>query len=227
MTWLDGTVFALDTETTSANPEEARILTACLGMSVAPGDWYPMEYRMNPGVPVGDSERIHGISDARAELWPTPAEQLAALHNALLDTEGDPIVGHHLAYDCTVLDREFRRHLGVGLPDGLLWIDTLVLHRRLDLMTGSRRLEKLAERSGITFPAHDSTADALASLRILHVLAMRLDFLPYIPLDDLQVLQSRWHAEQQQHAEDMAAGTGRTGYNRDWPLIPYCEEAAA
>lgn len=228
MTWLEGPMYALDTETTSADPEQARILTACIGLSERPGQWDAMEFHMNPGAPVGDSQKVHGISDEQAAQWPEPEEALRILRRELVRTEGRPIVGHNLAFDCTVLDREFRRHLGEGLPEGLVFIDTLVLYRRLDMTTGSRRLEKLAERAGITFPAHDSAADSLASLRILHILAMRVDFLPRIPLSDLQDLQARWYAEQQQHAEDAAAGTGRAGFNRHWPLIPHrTEEAAA
>lgn len=228
MTWLDGTLYALDTETTSPDPEEARILTACLGASSRPGDWQPHEYRMNPGVPVGDSERIHWISDERASQWPDPAEQLGDLWAELVMIQGSPIVGHNVSYDATVLDREFRRHLGKGLPKRLLFLDTLVLYRRLDWTTGGRRLENLAERHGINFPAHDSTADALASLRILHILAMRNDVLPHLPLDALQALQARWYAEQVQHMQDKYTGTGYVGtYSTDWPVRPHREEGEA
>lgn len=176
MTWLDGPLGALDTETTGTDPETARVVTACVGMSMAPGQWSPMEWRLNPGVPIpAGAAAVHGITDADVTDWSAPADALAEIRGRLVNaaTYEVPIVGHNLAYDLTLLDREFRRHLGAELPVGLLVLDTLVLSRRFDLTTGGRRLEQLAARHGITFPAHDATADALASLRLLHILAER------------------------------------------------------
>ena len=140
-----------------------------------------------------------------------------------------PIVGHNLAYDMTVLDREFRRHLGRGLPDGLRFIDTLVLFRRFDLTTGGRRLEQLAARHGITFPAHDATADALASLRLLHTLAADNDLLPLASVHDLQPLQAKWHAAHQTAAASKRLGNGKSadGFDTYWPMRPFTEQEPA
>ena len=60
-------------------------------------------------------------------------------------------------------------------------------------LTGSRRLGALAERHGITFPAHDADADALASLRLLHITAGIDEVIPHVGPRTLHRLQERWH----------------------------------
>ena len=229
MTWLDSPLIALDTETTSADPETARVVTACIGMSMAPGQWSPMEWQLNPGVPIpAGAAAVHGITDADVTDWSAPDDALAGIRGRLVNaaTYEVPIVGHNLAYDLTLLDREFRRHLGQGLPDGLLVLDTLVIWRRLERETGSRRLSQLAERHGIVFPAHDATADALASLRLLHILADRHDFLTHIPARELQDLQAVWYATQQNTAHQARLGRGDHADPPDtsWPLRPHRED---
>ena len=231
MSWLAGPLIALDTETTGTDPETARIVTACIGSSRKPGDWLPREIRINPGIPIPEeASAVHGITDDLVAGWPSPTEPhalpaiLAELTYAA--AHGVPVVGHNLAYDLTVIDRELGRHLGVRLPDGLIVLDTLVLWRRLDRQTGSRRLSQLAERHGIVFPAHDATADALASLRLLHILAGRHDYLPHIPAVELHDLQIGWYAQQVDAAYQQRIGRGEPGDPPDtqWPLT---ERAAA
>ena len=230
MTWLDSPLIALDTETTSADPETARVVTACIGMSMAPGQWSPMEWRVNPGVPIpAEATAIHGLTDADVADSPSGPDAMEPIRNRLVEVASIPLVGHNLAYDMTVLDREFRRHLGRGLPDGLQCIDTLVLFRRFDFTTGGRRLETLATRYGITLDAHDATADALASLRILHILAGENDLLPLVSVADLQPLQAKWHAAHQTAAASKRLGNGQSadGFDTHWPIRPMLEGSAA
>ena len=230
MTWLDIPLIALDTETTSAAPETARVVTACIGMSMAPGQWSPMEWRVNPRVPIpAEATAIHGLTDADVADSPSGPDAMEPIWNRLAEVASIPIVGHNLAYDMTVLDREFRRHLGRGLPDELQCIDTLVLFRRFDLTTGGRRLEQLAARHGITFPAHDATADPLASLRLLHILAADNDLLPLVSVHDLQPLQAKWHAAHQTAAASKRLGNGQSadGFDTHWPMRPLTESEPA
>ena len=226
MSWLTGPLIALDTETTSADPETARIITACIGSSPKPGVWLPREIRINPGVPIPEeASAVHGITDDLVAGWPSPdaIEALPVIHANLsyAAANGIPIVAHNAAYDLSVIDRELGRHLDVRLPDGLIVLDTLVLYRRLDRQTGSRRLSQLAERHGIVFPAHDATADALACLRLLHILAGRHDYLPHIPAIELHELQVGWYAQQVDAAYQQRIGRGEPGDPPDtqWPLI--------
>lgn len=226
MTWLDQTILALDCESTGTDPETARIITVCLGLSHEPGDWLPREIRINPGVPIPEAaSAVHGITDDLVAGWPSPDALVAlpVLHANLsyAAAHGIPIVAHNAAYDLTVIDRELGRHLDVRLPSSLIVLDTLVLYRRLDRQTGSRRLSQLAERHGIVFPAHDATADALACLRLLHILAGRHDYLPHIPAVELHELQIGWYAQQVDAAYQERIGRGEPGDPPDtqWPLI--------
>ena len=227
--WLDDYVAALDTESTGLDTETDRIITACIGGSWGPGDWEPGEWRINPGVPIPEAaSAVHGIRDADVTDWDAPADALHGIWTELSDYADDdvPIIGFNLAYDMTLLDREFRRHLRRRMPDGLIVLDVLVLWRRLERETGSRRLSQLAERHGIIFPAHDATADALATLRLLHILADRHDFLTHIPARDLHDLQAAWYAAQQDTAHQARLGRGDHADPPDtsWPLRPYRED---
>ena len=224
MSWLDSPLLALDTESTGTDPTEARIVQITLGMSVGPGNWHPWTRIVNPGVPIPDAAaKIHGYTDTRVQTeGTTPSAALTKAYSTLTDIvyRDIPVVAHNAAYDLTLLDREFRRHLGEPLPTGLIVLDTLVLFRRFDWTTGGRSLGKLAARYGITFPAHDAEADALASLRLLHILAALNDLLPLIQPATLHDAQRGWWTQQQDAAEAHALGNG-TPFTRQphWPLI--------
>lgn len=225
MSWLHSPILAMDTETTSANPEEARLLTVAILRSGGHGEWEPIENSLvNPGVPIPpDATRIHGITDEDAAKGASPTEVLESVHEILSQAyvREIPVVGHNLTYDFTVLDREMRRHLGHGVTVPLV-LDTLVLFRRFDHATGSRTLEQLAYRNGITFPAHNAAADALASLRLLHILAGENDLLPIVHPYDLHAKQAAWYEAQTLAAHHRRLGRGRVEPAPDtsWPLIP-------
>ena len=225
MSWLTGPLYALDTETTGTDPETARVVQVSLWESPSPGIGKPWTRLVNPGVPIpAEATAVHGITDERAQHEGcTPAEALGGLHLklSLAALTQTPVVAHHAAYDLTLLDREFQRHLGEELPARLIVLDTLCLYRRFDWTTGGRSLGRLAERHGITFPAHDAEADALASLRLLHVLAAMNDTLPLIPAADLHEAQRGWWVRQQDAAEANALGNGHEFTRQDcWPMIP-------
>lgn len=225
MSWLDSPLLAIDTETTGTDPETARVVQVCLGRSERLGDWFAKTRIINPGVPIpAEATAVHGVSDEKAQAeGVAPAGPLSDIWVNLgwLATSRTPLVAHNAAYDLTVLDREFRRHLGEPLPSGLIVLDTLCLYRRFDWRTGGRSLTKLAARHGITFPAHDAEADALASLRLLHILADANDVLPLIPAAALHEAQRGWWVQQQDAAEAHAHGNGTPFTRQDsWPLIP-------
>lgn len=225
MSWLDGPLYALDTETTGTDPEAARVVQVSLWESTAPGRGRPWTRLIDPGVPIpAEATAVHGITDEKAQReGHDPAETLLGLHVMLYSAAWDrvPLVAHNAAYDLTILDREFRRHIGEELPARLIVLDTLCLYRRFDWTTGGRSLGRLAERHGITFPAHDAEADALASLRLLHVLAAMNDTLPLIPAADLHEAQRGWWVRQQDAAEANALGNGHEFTRQDcWPMIP-------
>lgn len=227
MTWLQGLILALDTETTGVNPDADRVVTVCVGRSERPGDWTVVESALvNPGVPIPDgATAVHGITTEKATAeGADPAEALHLVRKwlqAAADNEV-PVVLHNAIYDLTLLDAEFRRHLDKPMPDGLVVVDTLVLFRRFDHSTGSRTLEQLAHRNGIRFPAHDAEADALTALRLLHILAGDNDLLPLVPLHALQERQRVWSEAQQQAAYWRRRGNGHNPDPdiRPWPYGP-------
>ena len=224
-TWLGRTMYSLDTESTSLDTESARVVTLTLGRSTSPGHWSPKSYLLDPGVEIpAEATAVHGITTEHAQkegMQPGHALHEVWLWLTQIATGRTPLVIFNAPYDLTLLDREFRRHLGKALPDGLTVLDTLCLWRRFDWRTGGRSLTKLAERHGITFPAHDAEADALAALRLLHILADANDLLPLIPAWDLHRAQARWWVQQQDAAESRAHGNGSPFVRQDcWPLIP-------
>ena len=223
MSWLLRPLIALDTETTGTDPETARIVQICVGISTAPGEWSPFTTLVNPGAPIpAAATAVHGITDEMVADAPTVGDVLRDLERWWGSADGGtPVVAHHAAYDLTVLDREARR-AGVELEvAGWTVLDTLCLHRRFDWRTGGRSLGRLAARYNITFPAHDAEADALAALRLLHILAGENDLLPMIDPTDLHRGQQRWWVQQQDAIESKQLGNGSEFTRQDhWPLIP-------
>ena len=230
MTWLDQPLFALDTETTGTNPETARVVQSCIGRSGRIGEWTPKTRLINPGVPIpAEATAVHGITTEHAQkegMQPGHALREVWLWLTQIATGRTPLVIFNAPYDLTVLDREFRRHVGEPIPDGLIVLDTLCLFRRFDWTTGGRSLSKLAARYDITFPAHDAEADALASLKLLHILAVMNDLLPLITPTTLHEAQQGWWVQQQDAAEARALGSGTAFERQDcWPLIPFTDGA--
>lgn len=229
MTWLDQPLLALDSETTGTRPDFDRILTLCIGRSSKPGTWVSRTWRINPGVPIPpESTAVHGIGDADVTGWAQPFDALIEIGQWLDAAAANrrPLVLHHAPFDLSLIDAELRRHTGQGIPDGLIVLDTLCLFRRFDWTTGGRSLSKLAARYDITFPAHDAEADALASLKLLHILAGLNDLLPLIEPAALHEAQKTWWVQQQDAAESRALGSGTAFERQDcWPLIPFTDGA--
>lgn len=219
MTWLDGRLYALDTETTSANPTEARLLSVTLGRSDRPGHWEPHTWWLPvEGFEIPeDSIKVHGITPEVLAAKCDGRTRREILGNEIC-LNARAIVAHNARFDLAVLAAECRRE-GVDFYAPAYVLDTLVLHRRLDRETGSRTLGALGARHGITFPAHDSEADALASLRLLHIIANANELLPHVSLDVLMGLQRDWYHRQQEQAEAKALGNG-TPFTPapGWPL---------
>lgn len=230
MNWLTDPVYAVDSETTGTDPDTARVVTLTISVSQGAGDWHPSNWLINPGVPIPPgATAVHGITDEQAATGRDPADALTEAYDRILMAArvGLPLVLHNAAYDLTLLDREFRRHLDKPLPPRLVVIDTLVLFRRFDLSTGSRTLEQLAHRNGIQFPAHNAEQDALATLRLLHILCYKNDVLPHVDPGDLHRLQAGWYAAQQKAAHFRRVGSGdvTSSLVTDWPLRPFAVQA--
>jgi DNA polymerase-3 subunit epsilon len=214
---------------------------------------------INPGVPISaESTAIHGLTEeylAQHGVEPAVAVEEAAGLLRLAVERGLPIVAFNARFDLTFLDRACRR-MGIRpvaeRPEDLRpVIDPFVLDKAADpYRKGKRRLENQCEHWGVKLEgAHDSTADALATGRVLFKMARgpipraasdRPYKTPQVDLTTMKVgelhdVQVEWAAQQ---AKSMAAYFRREasmaasqqeadelrrkadGCRPEWPFIP-------
>jgi DNA polymerase-3 subunit epsilon len=225
MNWHLSPFGVFDSETTHADPEKARFVSACIG-GVGPAGADVKQTVVNPGIPIpAESIAIHQITDERAQAEGCePGEACEWLLGNLAQfwAAGDPVVAYNASYDFTVLDRECRRHLGHGIEIGGPIIDPYVIDREVDkYRKGKRTLTVTAEFYGVALNgAHDATEDALAAGRIAWRLGQRYPHIAAMPLDVLHETQAAWHRERQR---DFAAYLIKKGEPAgdvcgDWPL---------
>lgn len=237
--WHREQMILLDTETTAANPLEARIVTATV-IPVIPGRTpEPVQWLIDPGVEIPDeAAKIHGITTEHARTHGrAPAEALPEITAELAAqlSHGVPLVAMNACYDLTVLDRDCRRH---GVTTLTQWlgrdpapvIDPMVLDRRVDrYRKGGRTLTHLCHHYKVALDgAHDSTADALAAGRVAWRIAETHPHIAHLPLEQLHRDQTAWRAEQCTSLADYFRRKGKTAeaanVRTEWPLIPYREE---
>ena len=139
-----------------------------------------------------------------------------------------PLAGMKLDYDLTILDTQARNLSGCGLLERG-WrgpvLDAVVLDRHLDrFRKGSRTLGALCEHYGIDIGnAHDATADALASARVLFALAARFEELSESDPGALHQAEIGWHREWAEGYAEWRTGRGLSPMDRRdylWPLAP-------
>lgn len=196
-------VTVFDLETTGIDPASDRIVTAYIGALDGAGELIAgREWLVRPdGYVIPEAAtRVHRITQHHAEEHGRPMlDVLMEICQALAFTQ--PIVGHNLSYDITMLAHELQR---AGHPDpigflsSLNFLDTFVLDKKLDrYRKGKRTLISLAELYEVALSdedAHGAAADAIAAGRIAqHMLAGAL------ASEDLSTLgqkQAAWYREQ-------------------------------
>lgn len=196
--WWQRRMAALDLETTSPLPEEARIVTAAL---VLCGEGEPTETRTwlaDPGIDIPEgATAVHGITTSQAKSEGRPAPDVVREVVDLLTAElarGRPLAIANARFDLTVLDRECRRmglatlteRLAIeGVP--LLVVDVFVIDKWIDRyrksyprgltpeqateqgVPSTRTLEGMCLHYGVTLDgAHDAAFDALAAARLAY-----------------------------------------------------------
>ena len=229
MSWRDR-MASYDTETDSANPEDARIISACIGWASADG-WQARTWLLQPERDIAESATaVHGITTEMARIDGVPREQgLREIREALTAAwaSGAPVVIFNAPFDTTVTDRELRRIGETGLTCGPI-VDGLTIDKAIDKWRkGSRKLIDAAAHYGITLDgAHDATADALAAARLAWVLAGRL---PEELRDDLAQLHAWQEAQYREQRLSFAEYRRRKGQplddeSTDWPIRPHREE---
>lgn len=172
MSWRDH-LTGFDTETDGPNPEDARIITACLGIASVDG-WTARNWMLQPERDIPEeATAVHGITTEMARIdgigRPEGIGQIADVIRGAWQA-GSVLVGHNVVYDLTVLDREMRRTGHGPLEVAGAVVDTLVLDKAIDrYRRGKRTLITTAAHYGFNLSeseAHGAEADALASCRI-------------------------------------------------------------
>lgn len=224
--WHTGRMVAFDLETTAPNPEDARVVTACV---VHVGGGLPTETRewlVNPGVEIPEgATAVHGITTERARAEGVdPAVAVREIADAFTHAwlSGIPVVAFNAAYDLTVLDRELARHHDGALAVAGPVIDPYVIDREIDkYRRGSRTLTAQSAHYRVALDgAHDATADAVCAARIAWRIACVFPAVAAMSLPDLHAAQAKWHEARQ---ADFAAYLRRVGKPADdvcgeWPL---------
>lgn len=243
--WHRGPMLAFDLETDGPQPEDARIVTACVAEIDGTGQTAPgvRSWILKPTRPIPDgAAEIHGYTTERATAEGIDHERgVKEIATALGEATaaGIPIVAFNAAFDLTVTDREMRRHgIGVVQPAGLRVVDPFVLDKAIDTYRkGKRTLTAVCEHYGVRLDgAHDASFDALAAARCAWAIAARNRGVAMLTLDELHDWQVRAKAEQDaslakyfrklaRQARELddqielnAKAEGCTGA---WPLIPF------
>jgi len=204
--WHEGTLCALDFETTGVDVETARIVTACVMRVDGSGQRPPSaaSWVANPGVPIPEgAAKIHGYTTERAQAEGQDAEQVVAEVTAMLARaleKGIPVVGYNVGpFDLTLLDRECRRHSLPTLTElcggPAPVIDAFVLDKHAFRRT--RKLVAAAEYWDVRLDdAHTASADAWASAGVAVRIGQRNQQIGGLSLDELHARQGEWKIEQ-------------------------------
>lgn len=172
----------LDTETTGLNPAKDHILSiAAIAVSGEAMHMQDSFHALLQHTQVTQSVAIHMITPASAEAGGLPAK---VIKDFALWVQHAVLVGHHIAFDASVLSHTLRRYKGCSLQNKM--VDTALLairlleppHAREQLQPADYSLDKLADRLQIPiFERHTAEGDtlttALVFLKLLHLAQVR------------------------------------------------------
>src|SRR5699024_2525194 len=232
-------------ETTGSDPQPARIVQYGFAHVGGNQPTQTTEQIVNPGVDVPEeATQIHGLTTKKVQEHgtdPTAATTHIVNQITQITTANQPLVGHNISYDLTVLDRECRRHLGapletlIGAPVRPV-VDTLVLSKHLDpyrrrvsKTQGAHQLRTCVEQ--LVTPKwptivwdEDSAHGALYDCRMsLYVAAATLNHpsLHRLTPDELHEHQTQWRAQQcASFQEDLRHTYPGAQVDRRWPPLP-------
>ena len=221
-------IVVFDTETTGLVLAEARIVTACVAELDENGKVSSIhEWLANPGIEIpAAAASVHGVTTEVAIRDGRPAKEVAS---EIIDTlsayltRGIPVVAYNAPYDFTILHYEALRHGIRPLQlDGMPILDPLVLDKKTErFRKGKRNLETVASLYSVKLDdAHNATADAVASGRVLQALARKhaaeIDF----SLAELHQQQKAWSLAQDDSFESYMRQSVNPDFTlqRGWPL---------
>lgn len=171
---------SVDLETTGLDPLRDHVLAVgwvpVVGGEVVLRGAREQLVRPPPGVAVGDSATIHGLTDDELAGAPPMAEMLPELLEAL---HGRVLVAHHAPLELGFLAEAVRSAYAARLP--VTAVDTMQLQHRLvagphgDVAPGTLRLDAARRHLGLPrYAAHRASVDALATAELLLAQAAEL-----------------------------------------------------
>lgn len=239
--WNLGMLCAWDTETTSADPESARLVTACISYVDGEGKIPPesVSWLIDPGCDIPeDATAVHGITTEHAREHGQPAAQaVAEISGELLRSAAAviPLIAYNAPFDFTILDRETRRHdcelFGPGLEDAKgVVVDPYVLDKALDpYRKGKRTLAAVAEHYGVKAgQAHDAAGDAITAARVAWKIAAVYPHIGRMSPTELHAFQVKAKRDQARSFREYLRRQGSNeAVDESWPLRVWTQEVAA
>lgn len=242
-------MWAVDLETTSVDPQEARMVTGAVAFVGGDEPTDALTVLADPGIDIPEgATAVHGVSteQAREHGWPAAAAVALIIEAITRRPEGSALVGTNLRYDLTVLEREAERHGLVPLSQrgALHCVDIRVLDLWLDkYRPGKRTLADLCREYGARIDqAHDAASDAIAAARVAYWIGHEVDVFRRgrgrEEIRELIALRKTWdrvrhnllllHEAQvewaREQADDLERHFRETGRDervaRDWPIVP-------
>lgn len=232
--WHSGPLVGFDVETTSVDPETARIVSAAV-VTVQAGRPANSVYTwlINPGVPIEPSAvLVHGITDRRVQQnGLDPDWAIAEIRDVLRDawSKFRPVVIYNAPFDLTVLDRELRRHDEKPFNTIGSVIDPFVLDKLVDpYRKGSRRLYDVASHYGVgdltEGREHGALRDARTAMAVAARIGRRFEQIGSANVDRLQSLQTFAKKRQADGLREYFERTGNPEADRvdgSWPIRPW------
>lgn len=111
-----------------------------------------------------EATKIHGISNEMVEKSPSVEDLVPDLERFL---DGRVLASYNIPFDVPILQR-YVAEIPYGTLDPLIWAKVV------DQYKPSKKLVDVAGRRGITFAAHDASADALTTAKIMPMLLAEL-----------------------------------------------------
>lgn len=160
-----GNLVVFDTETTGLDLKRDEVIEIA-AVRIKQGGIVDQFHRYISVKKVGDSTRIHGITDAQLAEQGEPAASV--MRDFIAFCNGAVLVGHNVGFDLKMLSAHARR-LDIALPQ-YAWLDTCDVARRF-IQAPNYRLLTLVELLGLpNLPSHRGDADVLATVDLLRFL---------------------------------------------------------
>lgn len=198
MSWAQGKIAILDTETTGTDPRTARLVSFAVGYDEPgkPVDVYATLVNCGIDIPAGATE-VHGITREMVKAEGVAANEAIATIAGFLDDVARseiPLVIYNARYDWELIHAEADRH-HVDLP----WVpivDPYVIDRYFDqYRKGKRTLTDVCRVYGVAMDgAHNAVADAVAAGLLARALADVYRRVTELSLSELHDAQARWFA---------------------------------